>query len=275
MCRKYLDDEEKLEEMFEKYKVPYSKYSRDPIAIISNPDLMVKIDDQVFDWKVGLPQILSQIVYGRPLPERIMENIYKKVTESIISRSNEEEIDEINRKADKINQERPDFEAILAPDTKHKPGIMKTLRPTSDMLKELDLNNGVNTIKYVINTSFQGEQTVEGFIYFWDKHAKIVISDVDGTITRSDVLGNILPAMGRDWSHPGVAKLYNSIQNNGYNILYLTSRAIGQSTITRNYLTSLQQEDILLPRGPIIMSPDRLMTSFKREIVLRQPEVIF
>jgi phosphatidate phosphatase LPIN len=93
-------------------------------------------------------------------------------------------------------------------------------------------------------------------------------------MVRSDVLGNILPAMGRDWSHAGVACLYNSIQSNGYNMLYLTSRAIGQSSITRNYLTSLQQDEMFLPRGPIIMSPDRLMTSFKREIVLRQPEVL-
>lgn len=111
-----------------------------------------------------------------------MEGIYKKVTEN--SKTMEEKQEEINQRASLISSEKPDFEAIMAPNTKKKKDIMKTLRPNSDMLKELELNNGCNTIKYVINTSLQGEQTVEGFIYFWDRHAKIVISDVDGTITR-------------------------------------------------------------------------------------------
>jgi len=37
-----------------------------------------------------------------------------------------------------------------------------------------------------------------------------------------------MPMMGRDWSQPGVASLYSNIRKNGYQILYLTARAIGQ-----------------------------------------------
>ena len=54
------------------------------------------------------------------------------------------------------------------------------------------------------------------------------MSDIDGTITRSDTLGHVLPALGRDWTHSGIAHLYSNIARNGYNILYVTSRAIGQ-----------------------------------------------
>lgn len=73
LCKKYIDDEgENLEEMFDKHKVPYSKYSRDPISVISNPDLMVKIEDQVYDWKVGLPQILSLLVYKKVIAESLL-----------------------------------------------------------------------------------------------------------------------------------------------------------------------------------------------------------
>ena len=33
-------------------------------------------------------------------------------------------------------------------------------------------------------------------IYLWHHTDKIVISDIDGTITKSDVLGHILPVIG-------------------------------------------------------------------------------
>ena len=55
----------------------------------------------------------------------------------------------------------------------------------------------------------------------------MVISDIDGTITKSDVLGHILPIIGNDWSQSGVAQLFTQIQDNGYKMLYLSARAIG------------------------------------------------
>lgn len=40
-----------------------------------------------------------------------------------------------------------------------------------------------------------------------------------------------MPMVGGDWSHQGVAQLYTNIHKNGYQILYLTARAIGQVTL--------------------------------------------
>ncbi|KAF9958192.1 hypothetical protein BGZ72_000730 [Mortierella alpina] len=77
---------------------------------------------------------------------------------------------------------------------------------------------------------------------------------------------------GKDWTHSGVAKLYTDIVNNGYHILYLTSRAIGQADYTRKYLKNVEQNNYQLPDGPVIMSPDRLMTAFHREVIMRKPE---
>lgn len=70
--------------------------------------------------------------------------------------------------------------------------------------------------------------------------------------------------IGRDWTHLGVAKLYTDICRNGYKIMYLTSRAIGQADSTRYYLKGVKQNDYQLPEGPVIMSPDRLMASLHR-----------
>ena len=141
-------------------------------------------------------------------------------------------------------------------------------------MKKLGLQYGRNEISYTVDSGFQGIQTVSSRIFFWNYKVKIVISDVDGTITRSDVLGHILPRLGKDWSHEGVTELFTNIRMNGYEFMYLTSRAIGMADSTRSYLNALEQnENFRLPDGPWIMSPDRLFPAFKREIIDRKPQL--
>jgi len=154
----------------------------------------------------------------------------------------------------------------------HKPTFIKSLRPTSDMLRSLNLQPGRNLVSFSVSSALQGEQTVKASIFLWRPDVKIIISDIDGTITRSDILGHLFTLVGRDWSHLGVTQLYSDISRNGYQLLYLTSRAIGQANSTRGYITSLKQGETNLPPGPVIMSPDRLLHSFKREVIDRRPQ---
>ncbi|KAJ4479152.1 nuclear elongation and deformation protein 1 [Lentinula aciculospora] len=147
----------------------------------------------------------------------------------------------------------------------------KTLRLTSDQLKSLNLKPGPNSITFSLSMS--GVVACTARIFMWDSTDLVVISDIDGTITKSDGLGHVFAMIGRDWTHLGVAKLYTDISRNGYRILYLTSRAIGQADATRGYLKGIKQNDYQLPEGPVIMSPDRLMASLHREVIMRKPEV--
>ncbi|KAI9730366.1 MAG: hypothetical protein M1834_005876 [Cirrosporium novae-zelandiae] len=144
----------------------------------------------------------------------------------------------------------------------------KTLRLTSDQLKAMDLKHGQNSLSFTVNGV-----TCNANMYYWTYNVPIVISDIDGTITKSDTLGHVLTMIGRDWTHPGVARLYTDIVANGYNVLYLTSRSVGQADMTRNYLNGINQEGYKLPAGPVILSPDRTFTALKREVILRKPEV--
>jgi phosphatidate phosphatase LPIN len=82
-----------------------------------------------------------------------------------------------------------------------------------------------------------------------------------------------MPIVGKDWSHAGVVSLYNSIIARGYRILYLSSRAIGQADTTKSYLSNLEQENRLLPLGPVLMSPERIMKSFMIECVYKEPHI--
>lgn len=144
----------------------------------------------------------------------------------------------------------------------------KTLRLTSDQLKALGLKPGPNPMSFTVNRA-----TCQAYMFLWRYDVPIVISDIDGTITKSDALGHVLNMIGRDWTHIGVAKLYTEIVNNGYNIMYLTSRSVGQADTTRAYLKGVVQDTFRLPQGPTIMSPDRTIAALRRELYIRKPEV--
>ncbi|KFY77689.1 hypothetical protein V499_02971 [Pseudogymnoascus sp. VKM F-103] len=144
----------------------------------------------------------------------------------------------------------------------------KTLRLTSDQLKALNLQPGPNMMSFTVNRA-----TCTAYMYLWRHDVPIVISDIDGTITKSDALGHVLNMIGRDWTHIGVAKLYTEIEANGYNIMYLTSRSVGLADTTRAYVAGVVQDGYRLPRGPTIMSPDRTIAALRRELYIRKPEV--
>jgi phosphatidate phosphatase LPIN len=55
----------------------------------------------------------------------------------------------------------------------------KTLRLTSDQLKSLDLKPGANTMSFTVNKA-----TCQAYMYYWKDNVPIVISDIDGTITK-------------------------------------------------------------------------------------------
>jgi len=107
----------------------------------------------------------------------------------------------------------------------------KTLRLSSDQIKKLNLNYGANEIVFSVTTAYQGTTRCKCYLFRWKYSDKVVISDIDGTITRSDVLGHILPMVGKDWAQIGVAQLFTKIEENGYKLLYLSARAIGQSRV--------------------------------------------
>lgn len=70
----------------------------------------------------------------------------------------------------------PDDGTASAPDSRT---YAKTLRLTSDQLKSLGLRPGMNSMKFSVNKA-----SCTASMYFWKYNAPIVISDIDGTITK-------------------------------------------------------------------------------------------
>ncbi|KAK6168129.1 hypothetical protein SNE40_022017 [Patella caerulea] len=148
----------------------------------------------------------------------------------------------------------------------------KSLRLTTEQIKKLNLHEGVNEVTFSVTTQYQGTTRCTSHIYLWKYDDKIIISDIDGTITKSDVLGQILPIIGRDWSQSGVADLFTRIGNNGYKFLYLSARAIGQSKVTKDLLKNIKQGNLVLPDGPLLLNPTSLISAFHREVIVKNPE---
>ena len=148
----------------------------------------------------------------------------------------------------------------------------KTLRPPSNSLSSWGLKDDMNEIEFSVTTTSGEVVVVKSRIFLWPSNSKIVISDVDGTITKSDLLGHIMPRFGVNYSHTGVVSLYSTIVKHGYKIMYLSSRAIGQSNQTKNYLRNLEENDLKLPHGPVVLSPDRLFQSLAREVIYKRPQ---
>uniref|UniRef100_A0A182JNY5 phosphatidate phosphatase n=1 Tax=Anopheles christyi TaxID=43041 RepID=A0A182JNY5_9DIPT len=148
----------------------------------------------------------------------------------------------------------------------------KTLRLSSERIKELNLLDGMNEIEFSVTTAYQGTTRCKCYLFKWRHNDKVVISDIDGTITKSDVLGHILPMVGKSWDQIGVAQLFSKIEENGYKMLYLSARAIGQAKTTRGYLQSIRQGDVKLPDGPLLLNPTSLMSAFHREVIEKKPE---
>lgn len=149
----------------------------------------------------------------------------------------------------------------------------KSLRLSSNQIASLKLKEGPNDVTFSITTQYQGTCRCEGTIYLWNWDDKVIISDIDGTITKSDVFGQILPQFGKDWTHQGIAKLYHSVAENGYKFLYCSARAIGMADMTRGYLQWVNDGGIILPRGPLMLSPSSLFSAFHREVIEKKPEI--
>jgi len=144
-----------------------------------------------------------------------------------------------------------------------------TLQLDSKELDALGLEPGKNPI--VFKVGGQNHQ-LSGNVYLWDSSDRVVVTDFDGTITKSDILGHVCAMVGVDWTHTGVAALFSQIVRNGYKIIYLSARPLSLSQSTRTYINGVSQGTWTLPDGPVIVGTYGILESLYREVVIRCPE---
>uniref|UniRef100_A0A8I5N179 phosphatidate phosphatase n=1 Tax=Papio anubis TaxID=9555 RepID=A0A8I5N179_PAPAN len=275
LCGGLSDHREITKDAFLEQAVSYQQFVDNP-AIIDDPNLVVKIGSKYYNWTTAAPLLLAMQAFQKPLPkeskpEQCLAGNGHSTGEqppqlSMATRvKHESSSSDEERAAAKPSNS---GHLPLLPNVSYK----KTLRLTSEQLKSLKLKNGPNDVVFSVTTQYQGTCRCEGTIYLWNWDDKVIISDIDGTITRSDTLGHILPTLGKDWTHQGIAKLYHKVSQNGYKFLYCSARAIGMADMTRGYLHWVNERGTVLPQGPLLLSPSSLFSALHREVIEKKPE---
>uniref|UniRef100_A0A1J3FRU9 phosphatidate phosphatase n=1 Tax=Noccaea caerulescens TaxID=107243 RepID=A0A1J3FRU9_NOCCA len=283
LCKHLLSEgmgTEAASQAFNSEKLDMEKFASLGPSILENDKLIVKIGGCYFPWDAAAPIILGLVSFGT---DQVFE------PKGMIAVDQNEKPGDVlapgsggwNLWPFPLRRSRNDTEASSkdAPEPEEKQEksprpVKKTVRaltPTSEQLASLDLKDGMNTVTFTFSTNIVGTQQVDARIYLWKWNARIVISDVDGTITRSDVLGQFMPLVGIDWSQTGVTHLFSAVKENGYQLMFLSARAISQASVTRQFLVNLKQDGKALPDGPVVISPDGLFPSLFREVIRRAP----
>ncbi|XP_017469437.1 PREDICTED: phosphatidate phosphatase LPIN2 isoform X1 [Rhagoletis zephyria] len=238
-------------------------WRRSQVGAVASSNKIIKPDDKVDERDADQAAVATQTT--RPNSPDISENTLSK-TDSTLNAENTsaqvENLEDLSQASSKGE------ESTSNGNERYK----KSLRLSSEAIKQLNLKDGMNEIEFSVTTAYQGTTRCKCYLFRWKHNDKVVISDIDGTITKSDVLGHILPMVGKDWAQLGVAQLFSKIEQNGYKLLYLSARAIGQSRATREYLRSIRQGDVKLPDGPLLLNPTSLISAFHREVIERKPE---
>ncbi|XP_044296191.1 phosphatidate phosphatase LPIN3 isoform X2 [Varanus komodoensis] len=290
-------------EKFMKHIVSYQEFAENP-AILEDQNLVVKFQNKYYSWAVAAPMLLSLQAFQKNLPKSTIDRLMKEKMPKKGGRwwfswrrrelPNEEHEataqktstggkhkkgssvkgrEDASSSDESVSSSQGNSPVADALTQKFLPIYKKSLRLSSEQIKSLNLRDGPNEIVFSVTTQYQGTCRCEATIYLWDWYDKVVISDIDGTITRSDALGHILPHLGKDWTHQGIVRLFHKIHLNGYKFLYCSARAIGMAHITKGYLDCVNDQGWVLPKGPILLAPSSLFSAFHREVIEKKPEV--
>ena len=160
------------------------------------------------------------------------------------------------------------------------------LLPEPQVLLSLPLARGRNRMEFRVLDNASGDRIrVFADLFLWHASDRVVVVDVDGTITKSDVRGlvasqlqtttvflsnaltgsqDMATALNTDYTHDGVAEALTSIAEADYRILYLTARPITLADQTREFLSSVgRSQNIGLPEGPLITQPHGTMKALQ------------
>uniref|UniRef100_A0A452SGR8 phosphatidate phosphatase n=1 Tax=Ursus americanus TaxID=9643 RepID=A0A452SGR8_URSAM len=250
-------------EKFNQHIVSYQDLVQNP-GLLEHPNLVVKINEKHYNWAVAAPMILSLQAFQRNLGDHLRgsRGACREKTDVLSSEDDAPESPVI-LEAPSLSPSPPAY----------TPTYKKSLRLSSNQIRRLNLQEGANDVVFSVTTQYQGTCRCRATIYLWKWDDKVVISDIDGTITKSDALGHILPQLGKDWTHQGITSLYHKIHLNGYRFLYCSARAIGMADLTKAYLQWVSERGCGLPKGPILLSPSSLFSALHREVIEKKPEV--
>lgn len=78
----------------------------------------------------------------------------------------------------------------------------------------------------MIKFELDNAMAIEAEIYLYSEHDKLLVSDMDGTLTKDDIGGFYSNFQDSDYLHDGYYELIEAATRNGYKIVWLTMRSL-------------------------------------------------
>ncbi|ETP38512.1 hypothetical protein F442_13915 [Phytophthora nicotianae P10297] len=121
-----------------------------------------------------------------------------------------------------------------------------------------------NTVRYV-----------DAKLHLWGPNESVVVVDLDGTLTISDVEGHIRTLrLGQyDFLHAGACDFFTKLHELGMRIVYLTARPLDWASASRTHLENAVQQSISLPPGVLITNSTGLTGALFTEVVNKTPHL--
>ncbi|KAJ0085809.1 hypothetical protein Patl1_08982 [Pistacia atlantica] len=198
---------------FDAEKVDIEKFTSPGPAVLKNDRLVVRIGGHYFPWDVAAPFVLGMVAFGikeinepkgmipvdrvekslvgdpsksivspggswRLWPFSLRRSKSRKATQPAQSDTKSSDAEVASESIDGLNEANNVYKPKMAKK------MVRAITPTSEQLASLNLKEGRNTVTFTFSTAMLGEQEVDARIYLWKWNTRIVISDVDGTITK-------------------------------------------------------------------------------------------
>jgi len=179
--------------------ISFSEITQDPQKFLNNENLLIKIHGVKYNNKI------AKYVVSNLLKNTQIEGLNESTTEIYDYLEDEEEFDGLESWG-KYSSRSPKPNMLSSISTKAKSSShvsiessqrsnkpqrskktfknKKTLRLNSDALKSLNLKPGVNKITYTVHSNLQGTHKISANIYLWEPNTKIIVTDIDGTVTK-------------------------------------------------------------------------------------------
>lgn len=117
------------------------------------------------------------------------------------------------------------------------------------------LKRGQNPIRYLLLDELTVVGVAEANIFLWEHDDTLIVSDIDGTITKSNARGAIdtIVTVKYQHVHHSICNLLHRLATQPKtHIVYITSRPLSLASSTRKFLDHVRQEEARLPQGPVL-----------------------
>lgn len=141
-------------------------------------------------------------------------------------------------------------------------------KPDARTLRGIEFKDGCNNLRFVYtppspekSSSAKQPAVVTSYfihtkVYLWKASDKVVVTDIDGTLTTTDLMGHIktVRLANYQYAHSGACGFFSSLSEYGFKVYFLTARPITWMNETRAFLANVRQDGMALPEGPICCS---------------------